>query len=227
MAALSRSKAVYDTQRSRPSHIADAVAAVVHRGGTVIFPTDTVYGIGCDPMHPNAIDAIFALKGRPRDKPLALHFGSIAELLEYAGGNALALVAAEAFLPGPLTLVVARPAFVDARITAGLPTLGLRVPNHEIARLILERCGPIAGTSANFSGEPAFTGEGFARGLPAADLRIDDGPTPLRAESTVVDVSSGKPRLIRLGAIGLDKLEAVLGRIERPSVTKHQGDTPT
>ena len=171
-------------------------------------------------MRPSAVDAIFALKGRPRDKPLALHIGSISELLEYAGGNDLARVAAEAFLPGPLTLVVARPSFVDARVTAGLPTLGLRVPKHEVARVILERCGPLAGTSANFSGEPAYTGErfaceAFARDLPAADIRVDDGPTPLRAESTIVDVSSGKPRLIRLGAIGIASLEAVLGRIER------------
>ena len=218
-------KHVYDTRRSRPSTIADAVAAVIQRGGTAIFPTDTVYGIGCDPMRASAVDAIFSLKGRPRDKPLSLHFGSVAELLEYAGGNDLARVAAEAFLPGPLTLVVARPSFVDARVTAGLATLGLRVPKHEVARVILERCGPLAGTSANLSGEPAYTGEGFARDLPAADIRVDDGPTPLRTESTIVDVSGAKPRLIRLGAIGLETLEAVLGRIERPRTATPTGES--
>ncbi|GAC1398492.1 MAG: hypothetical protein NVS2B8_14720 [Vulcanimicrobiaceae bacterium] len=217
-------KHVYDTRRSRPSVIADAVAAAIQRGGTAIFPTDTVYGIGCDPMRPSAVAAIFALKGRPLEKPLALHLGSVTELLEYAGGNALARIAAEAFLPGPLTLVVARPSFVDARVTAGLPMLGLRVPKHEIARVILERCGPLAGTSANLSGEPAYTGEGLARGLPAADIRVDDGPTPLRAESTIVDVSRARPRLIRLGAIGLETLEAVLGPIDRPDPTTARGD---
>ncbi len=216
-------KHVYDTRRLRPSVIADAVAAVVHRGGTAIFPTDTVYGIGCDPVRANAVEAIFALKGRPRVKPLSLHIGSVDELLEYAGGNALAKVAAEAFLPGPLTLVVSRPSFVDARVTAGLPTLGLRVPKHEVCRVILERCGPLAGTSANLSGLPAYTGEGFARGLPAADVRVDDGPTPLRAESTIVDVSSGKPRLIRAGAIDIEMLEAVLGRIERSQAAAAPG----
>lgn len=208
-------KHVYDTRRVRPSVIVDAVAVAVQRGGTVIFPTDTVYGIGCDPVRANAVDAIFALKGRPRTKPLSLHLGSVDELLEYAGGNALARVAASAFLPGPLTLVVKRPAFVDARVTAGLPTLGLRVPNHELCRLLLERCGPLAGTSANYSGEPAYTGESVASNLPPADIRIDDGPTSLQAESTIVDVSEERPRLIRLGAIALERLEAVLGPIDR------------
>ncbi len=206
---------VIDSQHTRPSAIADAVAGVIQRGGTAIFPTDTVYGIGCDPMRAAAIDAIFALKGRPRTKPLSLHLASVVELLEYAAGNTLAKIAAEAFLPGPLTLVVARPAFVDARVTAGLPTLGLRVPKHELCRIILERCGPLAGTSANLSGEAAYTGEGFARGLPAADIRVDDGPTPLRTESTIVDVSGAKPRLVRAGAIALERLESVLGRIDR------------
>ncbi len=208
-------KHVYDTRRTRPSVIADAVAAVIQRGGTAIFPTDTVYGIGCDPMRASAVDAIFALKGRPRDKPLSLHFGSVTELLEYAGANALARVAAEAFLPGPLTLVVARPSFVDARVTAGRPTVGLRVPKHEVARVILERCGPFAGTSANLSGKPAYTGERSGDVLPAADIRVDDGPTPLRTESTIVDVSGSVPRLIRAGAIALERLESVLGQVDR------------
>jgi len=209
------SKRVYDTRCSRPSTIADGVAAVVERGGTVIFPTDTVYGIGCDPMQPQAVDAIFALKGRSRTKPLSLHIATVAELLEYTAGNVLAERACESFLPGPLTLVVRRPSFVDARVTAGLETLGLRVPRHDVCRAILERSGPLAATSANISGEPAFTGAGFAVDLPSADLRVDDGPTPLRAESTVIDVSGKAPRLLRMGAIAVTLLEDALGPLER------------
>ena len=208
-------KRVYDTRRLRPSIIADAIAAVVQRGGTVIFPTDTVYGIGCDPMRPEAIDAIFALKNRPRTKPLSLHFGSVAELLEYAPENELAKRAAEVFLPGPLTIIVRRPSYVHERITAGLPSLGLRVPKHEVCRVILERCGPLAATSANYSGAPAYTGAGFATELPPADARVDDGPTPLGAESTIVDVSGKVPRIIREGAIKTEMIEAILGRGER------------
>jgi tRNA A37 threonylcarbamoyladenosine synthetase subunit TsaC/SUA5/YrdC len=78
-----------DSKRLRPAAVADAVATVVQRGGTVIFPTDTVYGIGCDPVRGDAVEAIFALKGRPRTKPLALYFGSVAEMLEYAPENPL------------------------------------------------------------------------------------------------------------------------------------------
>lgn len=209
---------VYDTRRTSVGAIADAVTGVVQRGGTVIFPTDTVYGIGCDPTQPRAVEAIFALKHRPRSKPLSLHFATVAELLEYTPTNAFAARAAQAFLPGPLTLIVRRPSFVDARVAAGLTTLGLRVPAHDIARAILERCGPLAGTSANLSGEPAFAGvAGVARAtaLPEADICVDDGPTPLGAESSIVDVSESPARLIRAGAIPTVLLEEVLGPIDR------------
>lgn len=205
-----------DSRRFRAPAVADAVASVVQRGGTVIFPTDTVYGLGCDPMQPEAVEKIFALKGRPRTKPLSLHFATAAELLEYAAGQSLAAAAAAAFLPGPLTLVVSRPAFVDAGVTAGLGSLGMRVPKHELCRAILERCGPLAATSANMSGAPAFTGSDAAPELPAAELWVDDGPTPLGAESTIIDVTGTIPRLIREGAISVAMLEHVLGRIERP-----------
>jgi L-threonylcarbamoyladenylate synthase len=197
--------------------IGEKVARVVQRGGTVIFPTDTVYGIGCDPVRPAAIARIFALKNRPGHKPLSLHLGSVVEMLEYAPNNAYARILAEAFLPGPLTTIVRRPAYVDAAVTAGSDTLGLRVPKHALCRAILERCGPLAATSANLSGLPAYTGDSFATELPAADLFVDDGPTPLGAESTIVDVSGEVPRLIREGAISVVMLEHVLGPIERPT----------
>jgi L-threonylcarbamoyladenylate synthase len=188
----------------------------VQRGGIVIFPTDTVYGIGCDPVRPESVEQIFALKGRPRTKPLALHFGSADELLEYAPGNALAETLAREFLPGPLTVIVRRPAYVGAFVTAGLETVGLRAPKHALCQAILERSGPLAATSANFSGRPAFVGSGFATELPAADLRVDDGPTPLGVESTVIDVSGKRPRIVREGAIGWEILERIVGRLERP-----------
>jgi len=204
-----------DARRLRASAIVDVVAAAVCGGGTVIFPTDTVYGIGCDPWRPEAVERIYALKNRPRAKPLSLHFGSTAELLEYASGNALAARAARAFLPGPLTLLVSRPSFVDERVTAGLTSLGLRVPKHELCRVILEWCGPLAATSANLSGAPAFTGtEGRAR-LPAADVTVDDGPTPVGTESTILDVSGGeRARIVREGAISRAMLEEILGAVE-------------
>jgi L-threonylcarbamoyladenylate synthase len=192
--------------------VLDAVAEVVQGGGTVIFPTDTVYGIGCDPAQAKAVERVFALKNRPPGKPLGLYFGSVAELLEYAPGNRLAALAARAFLPGPLTIVVERLPFVDARVSAGLPSIGLRVPDHALCRAILERCGPLAATSANLSGTPAFTGANGTE-LPAADLLVDDGPTPLPAESTVVDLSHEEPRLVREGIITVAMLEKHLGPV--------------
>lgn len=199
----------------KPAILADAVASVIGHGGTVIFPTDTVYGIGCDPYRKEAVERIFAAKRRPAHKPLSLHFSGVEELLEYAPGNGLAAAVARAFLPGPLTLIVRRLSFVGEWVAAGLSTVGLRVPNHPLCMTILERCGPLAATSANMSGAPAFTGTGAALDLPAADLRVDDGPTLVQVESTVVDVTERVPRLVREGAIGVASLEAALGRVER------------
>jgi L-threonylcarbamoyladenylate synthase len=201
-----------DARGEVPQLVLDAVAEVVYGGGTVIFPTDTVYGIGCDPAQPKAVERVFALKHRPADKPLGLYFGSVVELLEYAPGNRLAAHAARAFLPGPLTIVVARLEFVDERISAGLPSIALRVPDHPLSRAILERCGPLAATSANVSGTPAFTGANGAE-LPDADLLVDDGPTPLGAESTVIDLTGEEPRLVREGIITVAMLEKHLGHV--------------
>jgi L-threonylcarbamoyladenylate synthase len=197
--------------------VAEMAARVVVRGGTVIFPTDTVYGIGCDPVRASAVARIFALKNRPGHKPLSLHLASVEEMLEYAPGNVFARELADSFMPGPITTIVRRPRHVDRSVTAGADTLGLRVPKHALCRTILERCGPLAATSANLSGLPAYTGDSFATELPEADLFVDDGPTPLGAESTIVDVSGDVPRLVREGAISVVMLEHVLGRIERPA----------
>jgi L-threonylcarbamoyladenylate synthase len=202
---------------SQPLEIARAVAAVVQRGGVVIFPTDTVYGIGCDPARDGSVERIFAAKGRPRSKPLSLHFGSVEALLLYAPGNELAASAARHFLPGPLTIIVRRPSSVGAFVTGGLGTLGLRVPKHALCQAILNSSGPLAATSANLSGSAAYSGIGAVAELPAADVFVDDGPTPLGAESTVIDVCGNQPRLVREGAIKLAMLEAVLGPIGAPA----------
>jgi L-threonylcarbamoyladenylate synthase len=185
-------------------------------GGLVVFPTDTVYGLGCDPMRSDAIARIYALKARDASKGLTLHVASVAEALEYAGGDLLAVLAIRRLFPGPVTLIVRRPSFIDERMTAGLGTMGLRVPDLPLCSTILERCGPLAATSANPSGSSAFTGEGDRAALPAADLMVDAGPTRYRRESTVVDISAGSPRVIREGAMAITMLEQTLGRIARP-----------
>jgi L-threonylcarbamoyladenylate synthase len=194
----------------------EEVARVIFGGGTVVFPTDTVYGLGCDPAHLRSVERIFALKNRPRTKALSLHFASVAELLEYVRGNALATMVARRFLPGPLTIVVRRPDFIDPHVSGGLPSIGLRVPDHALCQAILERCGPLAATSANLSGAAAFYGVGGSAQLPEADLFVDAGPTPLRAESTVLDLTHHDARLLREGVITAEMLEQQIGRITRP-----------
>jgi L-threonylcarbamoyladenylate synthase len=196
-----------DATRERAERVLEEVAAVAFGGGTVIFPTDTVYGIGCDPMQLQSVERIFVAKGRPRDKPLSLHLPSVAELLEYIPNDARAQRLARRFLPGPLTLVTARPRWVDQRVSGGAPSIGMRVPDHALCLALLERCGPLAATSANRSGAAAYTGEGEAACLPEADLFVDAGPTPLRAESTIIDLTGERARLIREGAVRVDMIE--------------------
>ncbi|HTV73378.1 MAG TPA: L-threonylcarbamoyladenylate synthase [Candidatus Acidoferrales bacterium] len=205
-----------DATGAEVEEVVEEVARVVFAGGTVIFPTDTVYGLGCDPMRLASVERIFALKNRPRTKALSLHLASVAELLEYARGNALATMVARRFLPGPLTIVVRRPDFIDPHVSGGLPSVGVRVPDHALCRAILERCGPLAATSANISGAASFYGVEGVTELPEADLFVDAGPTPLRAESTVLDLTHHDARLLREGVITTEMLEQQIGHVTRP-----------
>lgn len=214
---------IIDARSEGEAQVTREAARVVRSGGTLIFPTDTVYGIGCDPADLGAVDRIFRLKGRPRSKPLSLHLAGAEALLEFAPENEAAIVAAGRFLPGPLTIIVRRPSWVHESVTAGLPALGLRVPDHALCRAILAASGPLAGTSANLSGRPAYAGAGRTESLPEADLMVDDGPTRFKAESTVVDVSGSKPRLVRAGVITVEELEACLGPLEVPVAPEAEG----
>jgi L-threonylcarbamoyladenylate synthase len=205
---------VIDAKIARESDVAREVAELVESGGIVIFPTDTVYGIGCDPRSERAVERIFAAKRRPADKPLSLHFGNVAAILRFVDSNELAKKVAETFFPGPLTLIVERPASVATFVTRGRDTVGLRVPDYRLCSAILEASGPIAATSANVSGFPAYTGRGPVTELPEADVLVDDGPTKFEAESTIIDVTGARPKLVREGAITLAMLEDKLGSIE-------------
>jgi L-threonylcarbamoyladenylate synthase len=195
--------------------VADEVASVVYNGGLVIFPTDTVYGIGCDPYNRAAVDRVFRSKHRPDDKPLTLHLATVAEFLEYAKDNALAVFAAKRLMPGPVTLIVQRPSFIALEVTAGFPTLGFRVPDDPLCQAILERCGPLAATSANVSGERSYRGSGPEERdtLPPADLLIENGPTRYQLESTVIDVSGAQPRVLREGVFSSEQLAERIGPV--------------
>jgi L-threonylcarbamoyladenylate synthase len=201
---------VIDARRESVERVMEEVASVVFGGGLVIFPTDTVYGIGCDPYDLESVDRIYGAKHRPDHKPLSFHVASPAEFLEFVHDNKLALLAAKRLLPGPVTLIVRRPAFVSEDVTSGMPTLGFRVPDDSLCRAILERCGPLAATSANASGERAYRGEGEHDRLPPADLLVENGPTRYQLESTVLDLTGPHAWLLREGVV---PLEAVAERI--------------
>ncbi|HKU81915.1 MAG TPA: L-threonylcarbamoyladenylate synthase [Candidatus Tumulicola sp.] len=210
--------AVIDARSQATADVAEEVARTVFNGGTIIFPNDTSYGIGCDPYHFEAIDRIYAAKGRPDNRPLTLHVASPQEFLEYAGDNALAVLAAKRLLPGPVILLIRKPAFISDELAAGLQTLALRVPDDPFARALLERCGPLAGTTVNRGGVPPYLGGDDRSMLPAADLLVEHGPTRYDRESSIVDLSGAHPRLLREGAVAATRLAELLGPIERPTI---------
>ncbi len=193
----------------------EEVARVVLRGGTVIFPTDTAYGIGCDPFNLDALARIYGAKQRPANKPLTLHLASVAEFLEYARDQREVASAARRLLPGPVTIIMRRPAFIERDVSADLPTLGFRVPDDALCSAILERCGPLAATSANASGERPYFGAGDWKALPPADLLVENGSTKYGRESSVIDFSGPQPVLLREGVVPYERLSELVGPIVR------------
>lgn len=210
---------VIDARKESHARVAEEVATVVFGGGTVIFPTDTVYGIGCDPYDIVAIARIYGAKERPASKPLSLHLASFAEFAEYATKYRDVVGAARRLMPGPVTIIIPKPAFIDVDVTAGLPTLGFRVPDDPLCMQILERVGPLAATSANTSGERAYYGAGDWGTLPTADLLVENGPTRYRKDSTVIDMTGPHPVVLREGVVSVERLTELLGPAVRPALS--------
>jgi L-threonylcarbamoyladenylate synthase len=192
-------------------------AEALERGALVGMPTETVYGLAADATNPDAVAAIFTAKGRPRFNPLIVHVPTVAEAGRVAAFSPEATRLAEAFWPGPLTLVVPRhevTAVADL-VTAGLDTIAIRAPSHPVAQELLAAFArPIAAPSANRSGHvSATTAEHVKADLGGAVACIlDAGPTELGLESTILDASGGVPVLLRPGAISREQIEDVLGR---------------
>lgn len=193
-----------------------AAAARLRGGGLVAVPTETVYGLAADATSAEAVAGIYAAKGRPSFNPLIVHVPDLAaaERVAVLGVDALAL--AEAFWPGPLTLVlpVRAGAGIASLVTAGLATVAVRVPAHRAMRDLLAAFGgPLAAPSANRSGgiSPTRAAHVVASLGPAVGLVIDDGPTEAGLESTIV-MPGEPPRLLRPGPVTAEMVEAVLGR---------------
>jgi L-threonylcarbamoyladenylate synthase len=181
----------------------------------VAFPTETVYGLGADASSGTAVARIFAAKGRPPDHPLIVHLGSASGIDDWATDvSPLARTLADALWPGPLTIVVRRSALVPDAVTGGLPTVGLRVPAHPVALELLRAFGGgIAAPSANRFGTVSPTTADHVRaGLgDRVDLVLDGGPSAVGVESTIVDLTSDEPAILRPGGVPREVLEALAG----------------
>ncbi len=203
-------------------------AARLREGGLVAFPTETVYGLGAHALDARAVARIFEAKGRPANDPLIVHvaaFEHVEALVSRVPAAAQALAAR--FWPGPLTLVMPRSAAVPDAVTAGLPTVAVRVPSHPVARALLEAARlPIAAPSANLFSRPSPTRASHVRDdlEGRVDIILDGGPTDVGLESTVLDLCGGVPTVLRPGAISLEALRDVLADVRLRDAPQRIGD---
>jgi L-threonylcarbamoyladenylate synthase len=192
-------------------------AGILRSGGLVAFPTETVYGLGANALDAAAIGRIYAAKGRPVYNPLIVHVANASRALDVARDwPAVAQTLAKAFWPGPLTLVLRKRETVPDAVTAGLASVAVRVPRHPVALALLEACRlPIAAPSANRSMMLSpTTGAHVVKSLgDAVDLVLDAGPTAVGIESTVLDLTTATPTLLRPGTISAPAIEALIGPI--------------
>lgn len=195
----------------------EQAAALLRQGGLVAFPTETVYGLGADAGSDRAVARLYEAKGRPRFNPLIAHVPTTAAALREGRFSAAAQALAEAFWPGPMTLVVpvADAGRVSRLARAGLDSVALRVPAHAVAQALLRRTGvPVVAPSANRSGglSPTTAAHVEAGLAGRIDAVIDGGACPLGLESTILACLVGDPVLLRPGALPREAIEAVLGR---------------
>ena len=196
----------------------DQAGEIIRNGGLVAFPTETVYGLGGNAYDPEAASRIYAAKGRPSDNPLIVHIADMDGLSEIvADVPDTAKKLADAFWPGPMTLVLKKKPSVPDRTTGGLDTVAVRMPVDEIARTLIRASKvPVAAPSANRSGRPSTTTAAHCiEDLDGRiDMIIDGGSVHIGLESTIVDLTGEIPMLLRPGAITLEMLEGVLGHVE-------------
>lgn len=199
------------------TQIVDA-AKLIRTGEVVAFPTETVYGLGADALSNRAVEKIFEAKGRPSDNPLIVHIGSLEQLdqvVSQVSDDAKRLI--EAFWPGPLTLILPKQDMVADLVTAGLATVGVRMPDHPVALALIQAAGvPIAAPSANLSGKPSPTVAAHVQGDLEGRIAaiVDGGATGVGVESTVIDMTVQPAMILRPGGITFEQLQAVLGIVE-------------
>ena len=216
------------TELLNETHLLQA-AEIIRGGGLLGIPTETVYGLGADGLNPAAVQSIFQAKGRPQDNPLILHIQSAGWLERYCQDvPETAYRLAERFWPGPLTLILRRKPLVPDAVTAGLDTVGMRCPAHPLCRQVIQLARtPIAAPSGNTSGRPSPTTaqhmlEDMEGKIPAI---LDGGPCTVGVESTILDLTTTPPRLLRPGGVTLEQLRETLGEVAVDgAVTRPMGE---
>lgn len=200
------------TDQASFGHAASLAADFLRRGKLVVFPTETVYGIGCNALDPLAVERLYRAKNRPLDKPLLLHLHSVEQAAKYATLDNSAKNLLERFTPGPLSVIVKKKDNVPAIVTSGGDTVGLRFPDEPVFLEMARQAGvPIAATSANVSGfASAKDGNAAAELKDVADLIIDGGVCRFSIESTILSLVDNRPKLLREAAIPREKLLEVL-----------------
>ena len=225
-------KKIYDTRLIKSSDeegLKDAAAAL-SAGNVVGFPTETVYGLGADALDPEAVKKIFEAKGRPGDNPLIVHIydkSQIEGLVSEVTPTAQALI--DSFMPGPITVIMRKAACVPDEVTAGLDTVGIRMPSHTLCNKFLKYCGcPVAAPSANLSGSPSPTTalhvmndmDGYVYAV------VDGGECEVGLESTVVDATGEKPVILRPGAVTPAMIDEALKTHSGYAAALKKGEVP-
>jgi L-threonylcarbamoyladenylate synthase len=202
---------------SYPPESITQAARILRDGGVAVFPTETVYGVGADMRNAEAVGRVFALKNREPSQPLMAHCASPIQMLEYvAEVPEWVQPLMGRFWPGPLAMIFRSTDKVPSVVTGGGRTVGIRMVGYPVTRDLLEELGaPIAGTSANLHGEPATSR--FAAVNPSllerVDVALDAGLCGQDVPSTVLDVTCRPPRIVRVGAVSVQAIEAVVGRV--------------
>lgn len=219
MESMTLETKIIQINKDRPETDRLAYAAdILKNGGLVAFPTETVYGLGANALDTRAVEGIYRAKGRPSDNPLIVHIAdkkALDKLTDKRPENMEILM--DKFWPGPLTLVVPKSASVPDIVTAGLDSVAIRMPSHPVALALISMSGvPVAAPSANSSGKPSPTrAEHVIEDLSGkVDVIIDSGAVEVGLESTVLDITTHTPQILRPGGITYEQLQSLLGSVE-------------
>lgn len=189
----------------------DDVVAVLRDGGLIVYPTDTLYGLGVDPFSPGAVARMFAAKQRPSGQPVSVVVPNVDAAKDLAEIGSRAEALCRRWLPAALTLLFRPTSGAPKAVVSAEGTIAIRVPDHAIPLLLAKRFGPVTATSANLHGRPPPVEAWQAQEQlgDAVDLYLDAGPCPIGRESTVVDFTGQEPRVIREGAVSAERLGLV------------------